>query len=323
MSIYYKPSDADRVYNFIGVQVNPEKYLHNDLPGDVYEAEVIKIKKIQAQDIPSVKTAIDLWKKWGENNLSIPVKLMFSEKLEHISQKDSKNCFITRFFLRIVGLMKGRGFNTEAEWGIQTARHIKSQQLNLLKTDIKAFLTNPEKINLPYFQMVLNDLSEKLFKELLEMAFFNQVEGANNLDPAKYLIIDRLDADKLDLFFKLILERSDWFEQVVDMDGAALTLSEEALETVYQRAGMFAYKFMEDQKSILAWYNKKFPGFRMHEKDYFGLLLQLSIRSQIMNGSFKPSFVEPYKKIIADLTPILSPEELSVLENQGIKFNKS
>lgn len=325
MSVYYKPTDFIRITNFMGYPDNPEHYIPIKLFGKPeYNLELSKVRKAAENDKLSITDVVKIWdKSTGLERLGIDGKLELANKLEQVCLKNSRDCFITKLFFRIVGIFKGRGFKTEGEWGLQKARQIRKQQLDHVKMDIKSFLINPQNGLPPYFYQIVNKLSVNDFKSLFEISFFNHVEGANNLHPAKFHVIEYLGAEKLDLFFKLILERSDWFEQIVDVDGAALLSSEEALETVYQRAGMFAHKFMEDQKSILDWYNKKFPGFRMHEQDYFGLLLQMSIRGQLMNGSFKPSFVEPYKKIIAQLTPILSPEELTVLENQGIKFNKS
>lgn len=321
----YNPTDYQRILKFMGHERDPRAYLPDTLWNTPqFDAELIKVKKAVARDNPTITDVVRMWdkaqntadgeRKSGIELLGINGKLEFAKKLDMACLKDSRNCFISQLFFRIVGLFKGRGFNTEAEWGQQKAREIRTQQLNIVKLDFRSALINVDSVPNSFFNL-LNNLSNIDFNELLEISDFT---NAFNFDEI-YL---RIDNEKKNLFLKRLLIRSDWFEQILKLEsrklyGSDITNDDEKYIEAYNQASRFVEKFIVDQVSIQKWFNGR-KQFYQPEITYFGLLLQLSIRHLKEKGNFKPSFVEPYKEVLHLLKPVLTEKEHDELDSQGI-----
>jgi hypothetical protein len=123
----------------------------------------------------TVKEVLDLLSKVDINEMHTNSRRPLANQITRIStNENNSHCFITNLFFRIVGLFKGRGFNTEADCALLKAKEIKAKVFQQLIIDTELLFKDEKQGYSAARTMVnINQLTKTEFNQLLKKTNFN------------------------------------------------------------------------------------------------------------------------------------------------------
>jgi hypothetical protein len=322
MSVYYKPTDLHQLYIFSGVQLNPIGYLKDSgLKGDAFKAELVKVTQAYQADKKNINLSVGKVISILDNN-SIPFENQgkIGAKLEEISKKeisvvDSSSCFITKFFMRLMGLIKGRGFNTVGEYGVERAQSLISARKSGLIKELNKTIDSDEQLTKTLVDRI-DSLSDADFTDVMNKAFFNKIRGTS-FTCTKFAFYDLLSVNRQILFRDLISQTKNPYAQVYDViadvfNNSTIFDSNEFkgnLIRSYALAQSIVDKFME---------MPRVTGNSGQEDKYIQLLVEFSIQKLLKDKNFPKlrALIDNYGALISNRALfVLTKEEALQLSN--------
>lgn len=320
MSVYYKPTDLHQLYIFSGVELNPQGYLKDSgLKGEAFKAELVKVIQAYEADKKNINLSVGKVISILDNN-SIPFEKQgkIGAKLEEISKKeisvvDSSSCFITKFFMRLMGLIKGRGFNTIGEYGVERAQSLLSARKSGLIRELNKVIDSDEQLTMTLVERI-DSLSDADFTDVMNKAFFNKIRGTS-FACTKFAFYDLLSVNRQILFRDLISQTKNPYAQMYDViadvfNNSTIFDNEECKNNLIKScvlAQTIVDKFMDMPRVV---------GKSGQEDKYIQLLVEFSIQKLLKENNFPKlrALIDKYGALISDKALfVLTKEEADQL----------
>ncbi len=224
---------------------------------------------------------------------------------ERISQKESNFSWIHKIFHKFRQWRKGHGFKTKGEWGLKLASEMnevdKKIQKQLIFCKIEWII---KKSSLHFGDKIMkeiNGLSEERFTKALNDVIFEMKEDVFFGNKDKLEFYKKLDDDKKEIFKRVLLSRSDWYEQAVEIIEGA---DDNEFESFIKNNGMV--KCFQNNPSELIKRYKKRKSKTGWEKRFFTIMFEA-----VISDYLKQDGTDKYIKISDLLNDVNNPVKWS------------
>jgi len=246
MGIEFKSTELFDIVIFSGENINFKSQVPTGLIGEAAETAFESLNKSYQE----YKKGLNLnygqflnnfetnYKELNQTAVPSHIRKSVASKLSElanrrITQKESNFSCLHKFFHKLGQKFKGHGFRTKGEWGLTLALRMEKPKndnnMSILQNSIFHGLgldinETPPKEVIGGLKDYVNELSEALFKDLLNNIIFKKKEnhflGCKN----KLFFYKNLNEDKKNVFNKELLLRKDWYSQAFDIiEGADST----------------------------------------------------------------------------------------------------
>lgn len=265
------------------------------------------------------------------NKLEIPfeMRLAVAKKLSDLANrrilvKESKFSAIYKFFHKILHLLKGHGFRTKGEWGIEIASRMEKFDFEIFKSELEKCIFRGIALNISEKspKQILNEMKEKInsltetqFQQVLKNIIFNKKEEIFLIKKNKLVFYENLNQEKRKFFENELFSRSDWYEQAFNIIERADNVKVKEFITEKMIS-----KFQSNPHKIIQIYKNE-----RNKNNSFEFFFHMIVEATLKNYLEKDSFAEinsllninsgiKMKKIL-ESPQILTSEEIKKLED--------